>query len=354
MDLLFNYLLFLAKSLTLVVAVIVVITTVISLSARARRHESGEIEVRNLNEELKQMQLILKDAVLDRFALKRDIKEEKKANKLKDKELKEKEKQSESESVEPNHRRRVYVLEFEGDMQASAVEHLRQEVTTVLTLAEASDEVVVKIDSPGGVVHGYGLAASQLDRIRKKNVPLTICVDQVAASGGYMMACVGNRILAAPFAIIGSIGVVAQMPNFHRLLRKNEIDVELHTAGEYKRTLTLFGENTDAGRRKFVQELEEVHGLFKAHVQQSRPQLEIDKVATGEHWYGKQALELGLVDEIITSDEYLEAATNDADVYLVKYIRHRTVAERLGMTAEGVLDRVALRWWGRLTARTHV
>jgi serine protease SohB len=203
-------------------------------------------------------------------------------------------------------KKRIYVINFNGDMRASATENLRQEITAILSIADKDkDEVVVNLESPGGMVHGYGLAASQLARIRQHNLPLTICVDKVAASGGYMMACLANTIIAAPFAIIGSIGVVAQLPNFHRLLDKWDIDYEVLTAGEYKRTLTVFGENTDAGRQKFIADLEDTHTLFKEFVSDYRPSLDIEKVATGEHWYGKQALGLGLVDKLMTSDEYL-------------------------------------------------
>ena len=105
--------------------------------------------------------------------------------------------------------------------------------------------------------------------------------DKVAASGGYMMACIGDRILSAPFAVLGSIGVVAQIPNLHRLLKKHDVDYEVLTAGEYKRTLTVFGENTDKGRQKFQEDLELTHVLFKDFVSRYRPQLDIDQVLGG-------------------------------------------------------------------------
>jgi serine protease SohB len=141
------------------------------------------------------------------------------------------------------------VLDFKGSMDAHEVGALREEITAVLTLVKPEDQVVLRLESPGGVVHGYGLAASQLQRLRDKQVPLTVAVDKVAASGGYMMACVADKIVAAPFSIIGSIGVVAQIPNFNRFLKSKEIDIELHTAGQFKRTLTLLGENTEEGGR---------------------------------------------------------------------------------------------------------
>lgn len=223
----------------------------------------------------------------------------------------------------------IFVLDFDGDIRASAVTSLRQEISAILTLARSEDEVVVRLESGGGVVHGYGLAASQLQRIRAHNIPLTVAVDKVAASGGYMMACVADKIIAAPFAIIGSIGVLAQLPNLHRLLKKHEIDFEQLYAGEYKRTLTMFGENTDKAREKMQQELQETHDLFKAHVKDQRPQLNIGKVATGEHWFGSRALELGLVDHLQTSDDYLMAARFDTRLILLNYTAKKTLLNQL-------------------------
>ena len=206
---------------------------------------------------------------------------------------------------------------------------LREEISAILTIAEKGDEVIVNVESGGGMVHGYGLASSQLDRLRQAEIPLTICVDKVAASGGYMMACVANKIYAAPFAIVGSIGVVAQLPNFNRLLKKHEIDYEQHTAGDFKRTLTVFGENTDEGRQKFQQELEETHELFKAFVTKYRPQLDLAKVATGEHWYGQQAIELGLIDAISTSDDVLMQLAGERTVYKLRYQVRKKLADKI-------------------------
>ena len=192
-------------------------------------------------------------------------------------------------------------------------------------------------------MHSYGLASSQLQRLRDKGIPLTIAIDRVAASGGYMMACIGNQLLAAPFAIIGSIGVVAQMPNFHRLLKKHDVDVELHTAGEFKRTLTMVGENTDEGRKKFIEELEETHQLFKEFVSENRPSLDIESIATGEVWYGRRALDKGLIDGISTSDDYLLSKREDTDIYAVHFKQKRSLPERLGFAAETAIDR---GFWG--------
>lgn len=234
---------------------------------------------------------------------------------------------------------KVYVIDFKGDMAASAVENLREEITLILATAKAgSDRVVVRLESPGGMVHGYGLAAAQLVRLRDAGFHLTICVDKVAASGGYMMACIGNEIISAPFAVIGSIGVVAQVPNFNRLLKEHNVDFELYTAGQYKRTVTMFGENTEEGKAKFEEELQQTHALFKHFVEKYRPQLNVEKVATGEHWYGQDSLDLNLVDKLQTSDEYLLSLLTVHDVYLIQTRRKPTLGEKLGLQAAQMAD----------------
>ena len=234
---------------------------------------------------------------------------------------------------------KIYVLDFKGDTAASAVENLREEITLILSTAKAGrDRVVVRLESPGGMVHGYGLAAAQLVRLRDAGFNLTICVDKVAASGGYMMACIANEIVSAPFAVVGSIGVVAQVPNFNRLLKEKHIDFELYTAGQFKRTVTMFGENTAEGKAKFEEELQQTHELFKHFVEKYRPQLNVEKVATGEHWYGKDALELNLVDQLKTSDEYLLGLLAQHDVYVIETRCKPTLGEKLGLQAAQMAD----------------
>lgn len=234
---------------------------------------------------------------------------------------------------------KIYVLDFKGDTAASAVEQLREEITLILATAKAGrDRVIVRLESPGGMVHGYGLAAAQLVRLREAGFHLTICVDKVAASGGYMMACIASEIISAPFAIVGSIGVVAQVPNFNRLLKDNKIDFELFTAGEYKRTVTMFGENTEEGKAKFEEEIQQTHALFKHFVEKYRPQLNIEKVATGEHWYGQDALDLNLVDKLQTSDEYVLGLLPQHDVYTINTRKKPTLGEKLGLQAAQIAD----------------
>ena len=236
---------------------------------------------------------------------------------------------------------KIYVLDFKGDTAASAVDNIREEITLILATAKAGrDRVVVRLESPGGMVHGYGLAAAQLVRLRDAGFQLTICVDKVAASGGYMMACIGSEIIAAPFAVVGSIGVVAQVPNFNRLLKEHHVDFELYTAGQFKRTVTMFGENTPEGKAKFEEELQQTHELFKHFVEKYRPQLNMEKVATGEHWYGRDALDLNLVDKLQTSDEYLLGLLPQHDVYVIQTRRKPTLGEKIGLQAAQIADQL--------------
>jgi serine protease SohB len=239
------------------------------------------------------------------------------------------------------HNQNIYVIDFVGDTAASAVASLREEITLILATAKAGrDRVVIRLESPGGMVHGYGLAAAQLVRLRDAGFHLTICVDKVAASGGYMMACIANEIISAPFAVVGSIGVVAQVPNFNRLLKEHNVDFELYTAGQYKRTVTLFGENTEEGKAKFEEELQQTHILFKHFVEKYRPQLNVDQVATGEHWYGTDAQELNLVDRLQTSDEYILSLLQHHDVYVIETRKKPTLGEKLGLQAAQIADSV--------------
>lgn len=309
MEFLYQYGLFLAKTATVVVAIAVTIVLIVSAKHKAKK---GELEFNELSEDYRILTDDLQQQLLDKKAYKAWSKQQKQQD-------------------EP--KQRLFVLDFNGSMDAHEVEALREEVTAVLAVATAIDEVLIRLESPGGVVHGYGLAASQLDRIKQQNIHLTVAVDKVAASGGYMMACIADRIIAAPFAILGSIGVVAQLPNFHKLLKKNHIDVEQFTAGEFKRTVTVFAENTDKGREKFQQELEQTHVLFKNFVHKHRPALHIDQVATGEHWFGYQALELKLVDQLQTSDDYLVQQFRCKKVVQVKYQIKRKLAEKVGLAA---------------------
>ncbi|MDT3274378.1 protease SohB [Shewanella sp. SP2S2-4] len=316
MEFLYEYGMFLAKAVTIVVAIVAVIIVVLASTVK-HKSDKGELRITNLSEELEELKHGLKEELLSKKQFKAYEKQLKAEEKAKDK------------AADDACTGKVFVIDFKGSIDAAEVASLREEISAILAIAEKGDEVVVNVESGGGMVHGYGLASSQLDRLRQADIPLTVCVDKVAASGGYMMACVANKIYAAPFAIVGSIGVVAQLPNFNRLLKKHEIDYEQHTAGNFKRTLTVFGENSDEGRQKFQEELEETHILFKAFVGKYRPELDLVKVATGEHWYGQQAIELGLVDAISTSDDVIMSLAAERTVYKMRYQVRKKLADKI-------------------------
>ncbi|PLW82101.1 protease SohB [Kineobactrum sediminis] len=343
MEYLFDYGLFLAQTITFVVAVLLLMSGIVAISQRRKAEQEGHIEVHKVNDKYKDISDTLNEAVTDQQGRKALLKARNKSDKATAKAAKKQRKKGE-DAVEST-RKRLYVLDFDGDMRASATDQLREEVSAVLPHIRDGDEILLRLESPGGLVHGYGLAASQLKRITDAGAPLTIAVDKVAASGGYMMACVAPHIIAAPFAVLGSIGVLAQLPNFHRLLKKHDIDFELLTAGEYKRTLTLFGENTDKGREKFMEDLEITHKLFKAFVAENRPTLDIDKVATGEIWYGSDALKMGLIDALQTSDAFVQEQLKNKDVFEVRYAKKKHWQEKLGLAASGAVERSVLKLW---------
>ena len=337
MDFLIEYGMFLAKALTIIISIGAVLSMIVSASQKTNRGEdNGEIEILPLNIDFEKTKNKLRIATVEESEKKIERKKIKKESKNKN-------------AFNLKSKRRVYVVNFEGNIAASAVDNLREEITAILSVANKKDEIVVRLESSGGMVHSYGLASSQLDRIKKAKLKLTICVDKVAASGGYMMACVGDKIIAAPFAIVGSIGVVAQMPNFNKLLKKHDIDFELLTAGEHKRTLTLFGKNTDKGREKFIEELNETHELFKEYVSKRRPNVDINKIASGEIWFGSRAKELSLVDEISTSDEYICSCFNSAKVFEIKFVRKQKLLQRVGGSVEASITRIADKLWSRFT-----
>ncbi len=353
MEFIYEYGLFLAQAVTFVAAVLILLAGILSIGMSKRSDSrEGHIEILNLNEKYRLIGETFRQVIDDPEAVKAHKKLAKKEEKTKIKVAKKKHKKS-AEVTDEDRRKRLYVLGFDGDVRASATENLREEISAVLPQIAKGDEVLVKLESPGGMVHSYGLAASQLQRIKDAGVPLIIAVDKVAASGGYMMACVADQIIAAPFAVIGSIGVVVQLPNFHRLLQKNNVDFEILTAGEYKRTLTMFGENTDKGREKLAEELEETHVLFKSFVSANRPKLDIVKVATGEIWYGQNALQESLIDELQTSDAFVQDRLADWDIFEVRFAHKKNWQEKLGLAAEGAIEKSFLKIWQRGQSGTN-
>lgn len=352
LEVLAEYGLFVAKVVTVALAIAFVVGSFFSASSRPRDPATGKVKVTKLNETYQDMRDSLRASIVPEAVFKLEQKKREKEDKQRDKQEKKAAKKASADTDKQADRKpNIFVLDFDGDMQASAVANLREEITAVLSAASDADEVVVRLESPGGLVHSYGLAASQLYRFKTAEIPLTICVDKVAASGGYMMACLADKIVAAPFAVVGSIGVVAQVPNFNRILKKNDIDVEVLTAGEYKRTLTLLGENTEKGREKFIEDLEETHVLFKEWVGDHRPQLDIAAVATGETWYGSRAIDNKLVDEIATSDDYLYGRIEQAELFQVRFEKPKNLQQRLGMAASNSIDEVLVRWWQRASSR---
>ena len=330
MEFLYQYGLFLAKAVTIVMAIAVVIGLLAATAASRVKPRKGQLEFTDLTAEYRHQAETLQQQLLDKKAFKQWLKSE--------------------NAKQQNDKARLFVVDFNGSLDARETDSLREEISAILAVASKEDEVLLRLESGGGLVHGYGLAASQLDRLRKADIPLTISVDKVAASGGYMMACIGNKIVAAPFAILGSVGVIAQLPNFNRLLKQHHIDFEQFTAGEFKRTVTLFGENTEKGREKFQQELEQTHQLFKRFVSEHRPQLDIERIATGEHWFGYQALELKLIDAIETSDDYIISKLDQRRVMQVKYQLRKGLAEKVGMGSANIVA----QWWQKLAQQYWV
>lgn len=322
LDALFQLGLFTAKSLIIVVVILLLLGGILALLTRGKRKTTGKISIKNLNKYYEDVKEQILHETLEKKDLKKWLKDKKADKKL---------------SSHQSNKKNIYIIRFHGDIKASAVESLREEVTAILNVATSQDEVVVCLESAGGMVHAYGLGAAQLLRIRQRNIPLTILVDKVAASGGYMMAAVGNKILSAPYAIIGSIGVIVQLPNFHRVLKEKNIDFEQITAGNFKRTLTVFGENTEEGREKLHQEIEEIHHLFKNLIHDYRKNIDIEKVSTGEHWLAKQAINLNLVDGLMTSDDYLLESSKSANLYEIRFAIKKSFTEKLFSSAKAYI-----------------
>ena len=316
-ELLSNYGLFLLKTLTVVISIVLILSFI--MSTRNNKTE-GDITIKNINEEFSLLEENIKKNLLGKSEFKKFVKLRKKNKKTNDKKL--------------------FVLDFKGNIKASEIVSLRREISGIILSHQKSDEVLLRLENSGGTVHEHGLAAAQLKRLKDKNIPLTICVDKVAASGGYMMACVANKIIASPFAIIGSIGVLAQVPNFNKLLKNKGIDFEQHTAGNYKRTVTMFGENTDKDREKLGEQLQDIHVLFKDFITTNRKNIDIDKVATGEYWYGPKALELNLIDDIMTSDEYILSMINEFEIFHIQYKKLKTLSDKISKISSNASNKV--------------
>jgi len=323
-DLLVAYGFFLLKIITVLFVILIPILMISSSTKHRKETDKGRIIVKNLSDKLEEIGVTLKSAEMDPKAYKSFLKER---NKKKKKENKGKPKEI------------VYVLDFKGDIQASAVDKLKQEINAIIASQVKCKEVVVKVESGGGSAYAYGLCAAELKRLVDNKIKLTVCIDKIAASGGYLMSCVATKIVAAPWAIVGSIGVIAQLPNFHRLLKKLDIDIEMHTAGKFKRTLTTLGKNTQQGREKFISELEDLHVVFKDFVKENRSKIQVAKVSTGEVWQGDKAKKLGLIDEIGTSDDYLLKLASKFKLLEIQYFEKKPFTARLGTAAEVIVEK---------------
>ena len=324
LDLLVAYGFFLLKIITVLLVILIPILMISSSTKHRKETDKGRIIVKNLSDKLEEIGVTLKSAEMDPKTYKSFLKER---NKKKKKEIKGKSKEI------------VYVLDFKGDIQASAVGKLKQEINAIIASQVKCKEVVIKVESGGGSAYAYGLCAAELKRLVDNKIKLTVCIDKIAASGGYLMSCVATKIVAAPWAIVGSIGVIAQLPNFHRLLKKLDIDIEMHTAGKFKRTLTTLGENTKQGREKFISELEDLHVVFKDFVKENRSKIQVAKVATGEVWQGDKAKKLGLIDEIGTSDDYLLKLASKFKLLEIQYFEKKPFTARIGSAAEVIVEK---------------
>lgn len=316
-ELISNYGLFLLKTITIVVSIIIIISVIVNSK---KNTTEGSLEVQSINKDLDSLEEGIKKNILSKQEFKKFVKSKKKnSKKLSNK---------------------IFVIDFKGNIKASEIISLRREISGILLSFKKGDEVLLRLENSGGTVHEHGLAASQLKRIRDKNIPLTICVDKVAASGGYMMACVANKIVASPFAIIGSIGVIAQVPNFNKLLKNKGVDFEQQTAGNYKRTVTMFGKNTDKDRKKLKEQLEDIHSLFKEFIKDNRRNLDVEKVSTGEYWYGKDALKLKLIDKILTSDEYIISMKDRFEIVRIKYKPAKSISDKLSKLSTNISSKL--------------
>ena len=328
MEFLTDYGIFLLKVITIALAITIPILIIIS-SSKSKTPTKGSLVVKNLSKKYENMGSSIRSSLMNPKELKKYNKEVQKKNK--------------KDQKKPSKDDAVYVLNFNGDIQASEVSKLKHEINAILLSDTKCKEVVIKVESGGGSAYAYGLCAAELKRLVDNKIKLTVCIDKVAASGGYLMSCVASKIIAAPWAIVGSIGVIAQLPNFHRLLKKNSIDFEMHTAGEFKRTLTTLGENTEDGRKKFKSELEDLHLIFKDFVKEQRPQVDTKVVATGEVWQGDKAIEVGLIDELGTSDDYLVGLSKKLKLYEIEYVEKKNLSERFAFSAQLLIEKSILK-----------
>ncbi len=330
---LLTYIIQCVSLLLLAVLVFAILGIVSALSKKDKKSKEPKVIIQSLSKVYHDRELGLRKKI-NKYAAKKWLKSKNKLNK----------------KNKPSDKPILFVLDFKGDVKASATQQFRELIDVLLLHHQDTPcEVLLRIDSPGGMVNQYGFASAQCQRLTQAGIHLTIAIDRVAASGGYMMACVADQILAAPFAVVGSIGVIFQLPNFHRYLDKHNIDVELLTAGDDKRNLTMLAKNTDEDREKCQEQIEEVHALFKNHVANERPQCDMERIATGRYWYGTQAFELRLVDKLITSDDYLLSKYSSHQLYHLSMSSKKDWKKSLSHDGSALLQK-ASQWIERLSS----
>lgn len=241
------------------------------------------------------------------------------------------------------------VLTFVGDIGAKQYKSFGQLIDEVIINKSEIDEVVVVVNSPGGAVSPYGNVYSQMERVRDAGLKLTVCIDVVAASGGYLMSLPAHKIIAAPFSMVGSVGVMAFVPNLRGLLEDYNINPRTFTAGKYKRTVSLTDEATEEEVEKFKQQLNAIHRLFLEAVKKYRKDVKMEVVETGEHWTARESVELGLglVDDIATSQQYLLEANRDRDLIILSQKRGFWEGGLLSRFVQGVIEKIELRLFGQ-------
>ncbi|KZX82185.1 hypothetical protein A3715_00045, partial [Oleiphilus sp. HI0009] len=291
-----------------------------------KKNSDGRIIVKSLNEEYQEIQ----DALL-KFKPLKPIKSSS-IRKFK---------------ASPN-KQSIFVLDFKGDKTASSVGSLSKEVSAILSVAKPNDEVFLRLESPGGTITGYGLASQQLIRLREAGIRLVVSVDEIATSGGYMMAAVGDRIIASPTSMLGSIGVIMEVPNFYNLLDRAGVQFHQFTAGKHKRLVSMTNKIGDAAKDQINQDLEKSHELFKNHVHTYRNSVNLESVSHGDVWSAKYCLDNKLVDDLMTSEAYLFDRASRANIFHISWDVERSFSDKLSSFAAqasiNTLDKVALHY----------
>ena len=203
--------------------------------------------------------------------------------------------------------------------------------------------VAVTINSPGGSpVQSHLIYKFIREQAQKKKLKVIVFAEDVAASGGYLIACAGDEIYANSSSIIGSIGVIYSSFGFKDLIKKIGVERRIHTAGKSKSTLDPFVEEKkeDIERLKSIQL--DLHADFIKVVEDSRSnKLKKDgnpDLFTGEFWSGSKAKKLGLIDGIGNAEEILREKFGE-DVTIKKFEKPKSwLSKKLSGTSESQID----------------